>query len=818
MRLKPKHLGDQLSLDEYNACQYLLYKQSFYETIVLNSETEYEGKLGTYLWDMTKSPEIGLSKYDSLELLSNLHTTEPEHSHNSLYVAITNPLNTHLEYYATLYYQTPSTIATDDSTETYEEYASDAYDIKDETTVPDLNKKTEWKKITVKCTKLSTNSLKIPLYSEEYQEIYEKYTLISRTIDFEIVFDETPYIDRYNGKANQVDEILLDNVTELQKIIKYTPANGEKVIYRLDSNVDYNITQTITIKTGQNIEIRGGTNKKAVIDGSNVGRIFKVQAGASLTLYQLRLQGANANNTTDNTGKGAGILLESTDTSFGVVSCTNCYFTNLTAKYGAGIYSTHAGLFIMDSSFENCTSSEQGGAIYYMSRRVKLTFADIKSSPGKTITLKVNAKYVMTNGTLNDGTIHFYIKNTEIGAASIKNGAATLNYKIPDDYAKASFQVIAYYEGTSTTSSSTVQNTVYVNALKKLTLTIDDPANASMGDTVTFTATATTSDGTVDTTNVGKFTINGTTYTATVKNNKYTCDWKVPTSNVKESYDISFIVENVECIAAANIINIISTDTKGITGLFVNKMTVTQDLVDKWVTAGITDVYVRCNDYSDSSSRNTLETTLSYTKDTSIRVHAAMNCFYDVSTSKYIDPNSTTRMTFLKENIERIAKSTNVDGFCLDYMRFSGATSSENNHVVITKQTKELVNYIHTINKKYITSVPVMPEDATSSTVYGQNFKELGNILDYIMLMAYKGDYNQDNNWIAEQMTYATKEAGNVVGILQTYKDYNNPTKLRTVSDLTSCAKRVIVNGGMGYALFREGLLQGYLESYDKLK
>ena len=50
MRLKVKNIGSELSLDEYNAYQYLLYNMTCWkETITLNTYTQYQGKYADYL-------------------------------------------------------------------------------------------------------------------------------------------------------------------------------------------------------------------------------------------------------------------------------------------------------------------------------------------------------------------------------------------------------------------------------------------------------------------------------------------------------------------------------------------------------------------------------------------------------------------------------------------------------------------------------------------------------------------------------------------------------------------------------------------------
>lgn len=130
---------------------------------------------------------------------------------------------------------------------------------------------------------------------------------------------------------------------------------------------------------------------------------------------------------------------------------------------------------------------------------------------------------------------------------------------------------------------------------------------------------------------------------------------------------------------------------------------------------------------------------------------------------------------------------------------------------------KALSDYIYSLNTKYIVSGTVMPEGATNSPVYGQNFKELGSILDYICLMAYKGNYKTNDTWIGQQVKYAKDNGSKVVCALQTYNSDNDSTR-RTVADMEASIKVAIKNGAIGYALFREGRLPNYPRTYDTIK
>lgn len=416
MRLKPKRLGDEFTLDEYNACQYLLYKVSFSESIRLQGADAYTGKFATYLLDESKNTSISIDKYDTFEVLKDLTS-----STQYIYITLSNLINQNIQYTATLYYQTPELVTVVGPTiDEYYINPQDAKDVKMVTQVASEDVRRDYQKITVQCTR-EGNTLKIPLYTETNGTkagIYQENTIFSRLIDFTLNLDNKPYIDINNGKANQIDEILLDNVTEFQKIVPYTPTDNVKIIYRLDSNYDYTLTKTFTIEENMNVEIRGGTNKKSKIIGTNSGRLFIIKPGGTLTLQNIHCYNATANNTSYVRGCGGAILIEADDEGYGTLSATYSVFEKCTAELGGAIYSPRAKAELERCTFTNCSVNGDGGAVFYQAKRIKISFADIVTKPGETINLKVNVTD-MDGEKIDNGVIHFVFGNNEIGEADI---------------------------------------------------------------------------------------------------------------------------------------------------------------------------------------------------------------------------------------------------------------------------------------------------------------------------------------------------------------------------------------------------------------
>ena len=101
-----------------------------------------------------------------------------------------------------------------------------------------------------------------------------------------------------------------------------------------------------------------------------------------------------------------------------------------------------------------------------------------------------------------------------------------------------------------------------------------------------------------------------------------------------------------------------------------------------------------------------------------------------------------------------------------------------------------------------------MPECGINSYYYGQNYGQLAPYLDFLVPMIYKGNYNQNTNWIATTTHYIKIHANGkpVVAGLQSYSSDTNPIPL-SASELNSDINAAIINGSSGYILFKYGLV-----------
>ena len=826
MRLKPKHLGDELTLDEYNAIQHLLFNMKFTDSLYLNPIKSTKKNWATYTYQKHSKLEHG--KYETFEITNNLTTSE-----QYITIKLENEINGLSTYTGVIYYLESETI------NDLERLATDSRDVQNELKLPKLNEKRDYKKCIVTCEKQTINGityLKVPLTGIDEEgnnvTINDKNTLISRNIELTIHFNTKPYIDTLNGKANQSDEILIRNIQKLELMLNNHPKDNEKAIYRLDAKKSYTPNSTMIIQKGMNIEIRGGTNGGTItsdtsnrvnIDGTKAGRLFIIKPGGKLVLKDVQLSNANSQNIPYKKGLGGSILIEKDDSEFGQFEAINTIIKNSIATQGGAIYSEQSGVYLDNCRFNNCTSTTNGGAVTYISESIILTFNDTRGKRGETITFKINIKEENGNN-VDNGSVHFYIGSNEIGVATVNEGTAQLKYKIPETLSVSEQVITAIYDGGASNETAYTQASLFIEDPTLLTFTMNNITVTEVGTTVTITATSKDQKGNNNTTGNGVFTIDGTDYSATVSDGKYTTEFLIPELGYKKEYNITFKVTNMLCTPITAKITVVESS---VFGVFVNNATIDTSLINKWVDNGVTDVYVRCNNYSDSSSNSVLLAVLNKIKGKDIRVHAAVNCFYDAKTSTYITP-SDERVNWLKENIQKMIEGSNIEGIVLDYMRYPGTNSNESYHTTITGYFQQLYEHIKNINKNIIVSASVMPEMDGNSSYYGQNYTEIAQYVDYMMPMVYKGNYNQNDTWIKNVVQYIVSTTGStekVVPNLQTYTSdtklknaKNYKTELRTKADMDASIKIIADIGCKGVTLFREGLIDTYPTSYKTIK
>lgn len=210
---------------------------------------------------------------------------------------------------------------------------------------------------------------------------------------------------------------------------------------------------------------------------------------------------------------------------------------------------------------------------------------------------------------------------------------------------------------------------------------------------------------------------------------------------------------------------------------------------------GITDLFLNFYAFTAHGESKVLSW-IKNANTNKINVHIWIQCFYD---GEWHNPKTTNLTAKLKE-IKKYANLDGVKGVHLDYLRYPGnAYKTEGGADAITNFTKK----VRTQNPDTFLSCAIMPED-NGKYYYGQDIDALGKIVDVVLPMQYKGNYNAGTNWLASTTKLFSSKA-TVWSGLQTYKSDDDITKLSS-DELINDVKTCLNNGAKGGILFRYGI------------
>ena len=210
---------------------------------------------------------------------------------------------------------------------------------------------------------------------------------------------------------------------------------------------------------------------------------------------------------------------------------------------------------------------------------------------------------------------------------------------------------------------------------------------------------------------------------------------------------------------------------------------------------GVTDVFLNFYAFTVHGGSKVVSW-ISKAKSNNINVHIWVQCFYD---GGWINPKTANLNSKLAE-IKKYANVKGVTGVHLDYLRYPGnAYKTSGGADTITNFVKK----VRAQNPNVFLSCAVMPEDS-SKYYYGQDIEALGKVVDAVLPMQYKGNYNAGSSWLASTTKSFSKKATIWSG-LQTYKSDDDPTVL-SGSELLGDCKTCLDNGASGVVLFRYGL------------
>lgn len=873
MNLEPKHLGDELTLDEYNACQYLLYSMDCWnENVILDTYSAYgrNGETKYAMYKLVDSNKILTTEKGETYRINAKLTDSNNNLSIYMYDINGNFDKLNIVPFLKIYYQAPKEYQ-DGNNQSWKPDVTDDLEIdlwgSDEakaseqleaaTTHTDLEKQYSHFFVSGVFDK-KTRKINFKLPTDLPQD-----SIINKRIVINFKFNNEPYVDFRNGIANTSEEIWVDTVEDLERLVSAVPKKEEPTVFRLDSNVElfkpknsrytekigtYILSSPLIIKKGQNIIIRGGTNNRSRINGSKSKRCFIVKPGGKLTLSNIICEYGYANISDYDMGRGGAILVEGNYSDFGTLECNHCAFVHNRANHGGAIFCYHTGLFLTNCAFDSNEALFNGGAVYYHAQDVTIQVSNVVGKVGELVTLKAVVKHLNGVGA-NEGKVEFYRRNTnydlKLGEARCEKGIAELHYTIPTIDRTTEYPIIAVYSGGQSMDNEIGTGSLKVKVPMKYTLSwaSGNPTKAKKDETIHLNVKVTDINKAVSTDPTVLFTIGDEQIYANQNGNLYELIYKVDEEDITDETKNTIEIKCSTLPSTEYVSNTIKTtitvdttaaaDTGYITGLFINSNSISsitesvaKTKLETYKSKGITDLYISFTNYNTASLRKMMECFVKArdnNKITGIRIHARMNVLFDASNNKTYSPTDSTRLSFIKKNIDYVAKNLNIDGISLDYVRYSGDGKDNSRHPKITALYKTLKEYIDSKKKNYIISTCCKAEDEDSYTYYGQKHGDFAQYVDYMMPMVYKTTYatskvTTDDNWVVARINYILNQKvdkNKIVVALQTYKSDNSN---RTLAELTTTAQKISTTKVRGVALFREGLVQGdYVKSYKDI-
>ena len=210
---------------------------------------------------------------------------------------------------------------------------------------------------------------------------------------------------------------------------------------------------------------------------------------------------------------------------------------------------------------------------------------------------------------------------------------------------------------------------------------------------------------------------------------------------------------------------------------------------------GVTDIFLNFYAFTAHGESKVL----SWIKNANankINVHIWVQCFYD---GEWYNPKNMDLTAKLKE-IKKYAGLSGVKGVHLDYLRYPGNAYKTNGGA---EAITAFVKKVRSQNPKTFLSCAVMPEQS-DKYYYGQDIDALGTIVDAIVPMQYKGNYEAGTTWL-ESTTKLFASKAKIWSGLQSYKSDDDPTQL-SASELQKDIKTCLNKGAQGAIIFRYGI------------
>lgn len=390
------------------------------------------------------------------------------------------------------------------------------------------------------------------------------------------------------------------------------------------------------------------------------------------------------------------------------------------------------------------------------------------------------------NEPLANKTISIEINGKSYDRETDENGIARLNINL----GVGKYKPVFTFKGDDEYKSSKGHAQVYVNPIIE-----SSDLEMSEKDGSKFTVTAKDNDGNPIPNIKITFEINGVIYQrGTNEQGQSSLNINLP----KGQYKIKTILNNIKKenqidIQEPVIITQPSSDKHFGYWVFGRDMLNTD--LNALKNNNVTDIFLNYYAFEAHGNDRVLQW-IRDAKNLGINTHIWMQCFYN---GEWQNPKTTNLIDKIEE-ARTYANMADVYGVHLDYLRYPGnAYKTDGGVEAINDFVK---NVRSAVGKKFL-SCAIMPE-SENVKYYGQDAEALGQVVDAILPMQYKGNYEAGTSWLASTTQNFSSKAVIWSG-LQSYKSDDDTTVLSNeelLNDINTC----ISNGAKGAILFRYGL------------
>jgi hypothetical protein len=209
--------------------------------------------------------------------------------------------------------------------------------------------------------------------------------------------------------------------------------------------------------------------------------------------------------------------------------------------------------------------------------------------------------------------------------------------------------------------------------------------------------------------------------------------------------------------------------------------------------------------------RSAVESWIADANSHGIKVHLWMQiCYGEGGWVSPVNDDGSFKWGWINDKISEAveyAKMPGVAGVHLDYVRYGGTAHNHINAVEsINYIVKKAATEIHKVRAHSIVSIAVMPEPDMMHYYYGQDIPTLSKYVDAIIPMAYRGNYEQSNEWLTYVTnTFVKQSNGAQIWCgLQGYESDSNAVPL-SHDNLLEQARYAKDGGAKGSIIFRHG-------------